>query len=135
VTTTGEDSDPFDADVLAVAARTHDVSGADLSVAVARHQESVEALPGVENLAYEWRRQYESPLLERTSDAYYLVVPDHVWAEFGDALGLSDAMLDAVRDVHRRTVEERTDAPSDPPGRQAYVVLDRSVGDGVAGEG
>jgi hypothetical protein len=135
VTNTGGDSGPFDADVLAEAARSHDVSEAELSAAVARHQESVEALPGVENLAYEWRRQYESPLLERTPDAYYLAVPDRVWDEFGDALGLSDAMLDAVRDVHRRTVADRAGAPSDPPGRQTYVVLDRSVADGATDEG
>ncbi|SFS06925.1 hypothetical protein SAMN05216559_3123 [Halomicrobium zhouii] len=135
MTTPGEDSDLFDADVLGVAARTHDVSESDLSDAVTRHQESVEALPGVENLAYEWRRQCESPLIERTPDAYYLAVPDHVWDEFGDALGLEDAMLDAVRDVHRRTADDRTDAPREPPGRQAYVVLDRSVGDGAADEG
>lgn len=135
MTNAREDSGPFDADVLAEAAWAHGVEETQLAAAVVRHQESVAALPGVENLAYEWRRRYESALIERTTDAYYLAVPDHVWGEFGDALGLSDAMLDAVRDLHRRTVAARTGAPSDPPGRQAYVVLDRSVAGGAADAG
>lgn len=129
MTNTRDDSAPFDADVLAETAEAHDVGESELAAAVARHQESVAALPGVENLAYEWRKQYESALLERTEDAYYLAVPEWVWSEFGDALDLGDVMLHAIIEVHRRTVLASTAVESAPPDGQTYVVLDRAAGE------
>lgn len=129
MTTTGDDSDLFEADVLASAAAARDVDEDDLASVVARHQERVEELPGVENLAYEWRKQYESPLIERTPGAYFLAVPAWVWDEFGESLDIRDATLDALTEVHRRTAVSRTDVTPQPSEQMTYVVLDRTVGD------
>lgn len=122
-----DDTDPFDEAILAAAADEYELDEGSLATVVRRHQESVAALPGIENLAYEWRKQYESPLIERTQAAYYLAVPDWVWEEFGHALNIRETMLDALVEVHRRTVVARTDAEPDPLGRMAYVVLDRNA--------
>lgn len=128
VTDSADDVGVFDADVIARAAETHDVDETTLGSVVERHQASVESLPGVENLAYEWRKQYESPLLERTPAAYYFAVPERVWREFGDALEIDGPLLDALRHVHRQTVTVETDVDSDPAASVTYVVLDRNAG-------
>lgn len=119
---------PFDADVVTETAAEYGVDEATLTDAVRAHQQSVAELPGVENLVYEWRKQYGAPVVERTERVYYLVVPDWVWGEFGDSLGIGDRILDALVDVHRRTVTARTDAAPSPPDGQAYVALDRKSG-------
>lgn len=126
---TDDDSDLFPRESVSAAAETHAVDDEELAAALADHQASVERLPGVENLAYEWRKQYESPLVERTTDAYYFAVPERVWDEFADALDVRDAVRDALVDVHRRTVVDRTGVAAEPPGDRVYVALDRTVGD------
>lgn len=98
-----------------------------LSEALSAHQTSVEELPGVEDIVYEWRKQYEDPLLSRTDDAYYLVVPRQVWDEFGNALDLDDEVLDAVVAVHHRTVSAACDVSPSPADGVAYVALDRTL--------
>lgn len=125
--TNGDDSVLFDPDHLEAVADENDVGEGELTTLAGDHQANVEALPGVENLVYEWRKQYRSPLIERTENAYYLAVPEWVWDEFGDALGASERALDALVELHRRTVVERTDANATPPGTQTYVALDRTV--------
>ncbi len=99
----------------------------ELRAALVDHQESVESLPGVENIVYEWRKEYAGPLLKRTEDAYYLLVPERVWSEFADHLDISEPEKAAVIDVHRRTVAARTNAPEEPPESGAYVALGRDV--------
>ena len=126
---TDDDSAPFDPDVLAETAEEYDVDVEVLEDVVSRHQESMAALPGIENLAYEWRKQYDSPLVERTQTAYHFAVPSRIWAEFGQALAIDDSTLDALVDVHRRTVVARTEAESEPSDAFAYVVLDRTFDD------
>lgn len=126
--------DQFDEAILASIAEEYDLDEESLWDVVRRHQESVAALPGIENLAYEWRKQYESPLVERTSTAYYFAVPEWVWDEFGEALAVHDVMLDALIEVHRRTAVARTDVAAEPSEKVTYVVLARTV-DGPPGEG
>lgn len=122
-----DDASLFDRSHIDATARDHDVDVSALSAVAADHQANVESLPGVENLVYEWRKQYQSPLIARTRRAYYLAVPKWVWDEFGDALGTRSALLDALAELHRRTVVERTGADATPPKTQTYVVLDRTV--------
>ncbi|WP_226013045.1 hypothetical protein [Halomicrobium salinisoli] len=122
------DADPlFERAVVAAVADDVDVDEDELRSALDTHQESVESLPGVENIVYEWRKEYADPLLERTEEAYYLLVPERVWAEFAEHLDLSAAMETAVVEVHRRTVAARTDCPAEPPESAAYVALSRDV--------
>lgn len=127
MTDSADGSHVFDDDVIAQAAETHGVDEAALGSVVERHQASVESLPGVENLAYEWRKQYESPLVERTVAAYYFAVPERVWREFGDALEVDGPMLDALRHVHRRTATVETGLDSAPEADVTLVVLDRNA--------
>lgn len=128
MTTSDDETALFDPDDVDAAAAAHDVASEQLTSLAERHQSSIQSLPGVENLAYEWRKQYESPLIERTQSAYYLDVPEWVWQEFGEALDTSEALLNALEDLHRRTVVAQTEAMSEPPGRQTYVALDRTLG-------
>ena len=126
MTAGGEDTDQFDEEIIASTADEYELDEGSLGDVIRRHQESIAALPGIENLAYEWRKQYESPLVERTPAAYYFAVPEWVWGEFGDALDVGDEMLDALVEVHRQTVVDRTDVKSEPSEKVTYVVLDRS---------
>jgi len=121
------DSDLFDTTDVERSASEFAVDPAALTERLADHQAAVEELPGVENIVYEWRKQYEDPLIERTAEVYYLRVPATVWDEFGDALGVGDAMLSALVDVHRRTVSTTSDVSSTPPDGVAYVALDRTL--------
>jgi hypothetical protein len=119
----------FDPDDVRAAAEAFDVEFERLTAVIVRHQHAVEDLPGVENIVYEWRKQYEDPLLARTETAYYLRIPRAVWEEFDDAIEVGDETLAALIDVHRRTVASECDAPADPPASVSYVALDRTIGD------
>jgi len=122
------DSGPlFDEAVVAAVADDVGVDEGELRSALDAHQESVASLPGVENIVYEWRKEYAEPLLKRATDAYYLLVPERVWSEFADHLDLSEPLEAAVVEVHRRTVADRTDASEAPPEGGAYVALSRDV--------
>ena len=119
----------FDQDDVRVAAEAFDVDRDLVTDVLARHQHAVENLPGVENIVYEWRKQYEDPLLARTETAYYLRVPRTVWDEFGDAIEIEGDTLSALIEVHRRTVAGECDVPAEPPSSVSYVALDRTTGD------
>jgi hypothetical protein len=129
VTDIDDQSAVFDPDVLATTASEYGLTTEDLSDVVDRHQESMAALPGIENLAYEWRKQYESPLIERTAVAYHFAVPEWVWDEFGDALDVRERHRDALAEVHRRTVADSTDVEPEPSGDLTYVTLVRAYDD------
>lgn len=80
-----------------------DIDAGRLRTLARRHQETVRANPGVENLVYEWRKNYpRHSLVERTDGAYYLLVPRTAWDEFGDALGLDGPERDLLRTLHAR---------------------------------
>jgi len=119
----------FDPADVESAAAAFDVDPDRLSHVLARHQRAVEELPGVEDIVYEWRKQYEDPLLARTETAYYVEMPRTVWDEFGEALAVEEDTLAALIQVHRRTVENACDVSPEPPASVAYVALDRTVGD------
>lgn len=81
-----------------------------------RHQETIRSLPGVEDLVYEWRRSFAGdPVVERTESAYYLSLPDHVWAEFVAVLDLEEGGVDALRAVHRAQLRRVTGTEADEP--------------------
>lgn len=120
-----EQGSPFSDDVVAAVADERGVEADDLGALVARHQQSVRSLPGVDELVYEWRKQFDGAVLERTEAAYYLSVPDWVWDEFGESLDASADATDALAAVHRRTVVRRDGVPDDPGSNRTFVVLDR----------
>ena len=67
-------------------------------------------LPGVEDIVYEWRNYFHrDPLVGRTPAVYYLALPDHVWEEFVDDLGLDAAERDALLAVHDRQARAASD--------------------------
>jgi hypothetical protein len=92
---------PFDDDVVADVVEEHDCEEDALRRALRDHQELARSLPGVENLVYEWRKQYDT-LVVRTDGAYYIVVPASVWAEYRPHLDATDDVFDAVEAVHER---------------------------------
>jgi hypothetical protein len=95
----------FDPATVERVAAAHDLPADRLRDRLAAHQRSVRALPGVDDIVYEWRRSFPGdPVVERRPDAYLLVVAAPVWAEFADALDFDEATRDAVRAVHRETV-------------------------------
>ncbi|WP_224269281.1 hypothetical protein [Haloprofundus salinisoli] len=91
----------FDADVVAGVAADRGTTAEELSELLARHQQSVRDLPGVDDIVYEWRKAFaDNPVVERRDDRYLLSVPSHVWPEFASALSLSEEELAALRAVH-----------------------------------
>jgi hypothetical protein len=127
-----DDRDPlaaFDSEVIAAAAREHGLETGDLADLLARHQEGVRELPGVEDIVYEWRTQFHrDPLAGRTPGAYYLALPAHVWDEFLDALGVEGDRADALRAAHRVQFDRAAEEAGFDPDRaadDAAVVLTR----------
>lgn len=100
----------FDADLFDEVADDHGVETDRLRALARTHQSNVRDLPGVEDIVYEWRSQFHwDPLLARTTDAYYLALPDHVWDEFAESLDATDAERAALVELHERQI--RRDAP------------------------
>lgn len=101
----------FDDDVVTAVASEADIEAADLRELLRRHQAQMRDLPGAENLVYEWRKAFPwDVLVERREEVYLLTVAAAVWPEFGDALGFSDAELDAVKRVHADQLAAIVDA-------------------------
>lgn len=99
----------FDAGLVTDVAGDHDIDSDRLSTLARTHQSNVRNLPGVDDIVYEWRTQFhQDPLLARTSAAYYLALPDHVWDEFAEDIGASEAERAALVDLHGR--QTRIDA-------------------------
>ncbi|SDM22873.1 hypothetical protein SAMN04487949_1351 [Halogranum gelatinilyticum] len=115
--------DVFEGTVIETVARERGLAVTDLRELVRRHQQSVRDLPGVDNLVYEWRKAFATdPLVERRGDSYFLAVPGHVWPEFGSALSLSTAELNALRAVHDRQLRARL---GDEAGDSDAIILTR----------
>lgn len=66
MTTSSDDLVLFDSVLLEAVADEKDLDVRELATLAGDHQANVERLPGVENLVYEWRKQYRSPLIDRT---------------------------------------------------------------------
>ena len=99
----------FDAGLVTEVAGDHDIDSDRLSTLARTHQSNVRDLPGVDDIVYEWRTQFhQDPLLARTNAAYYLALPDHVWDEFAEDIGASEAERAALVDLHGR--QTRIDA-------------------------
>ncbi|MFC7028025.1 hypothetical protein ACFQJ5_11215 [Halomicroarcula sp. GCM10025324] len=94
----------FDDEVIRAVAAENDVERDLLVDALRDHQRTMRDNPGVENLVYEWRKQFQDPVLDRTPDRYVVAVKPSVWEEFGSFLELSDEMLGAVVAVHQEQV-------------------------------
>jgi transposase-like protein len=94
----------FDDEVIRAVAAENDVERDLLVDALRDHQRTMRDNPGVENLVYEWRKQFQDPVLDRTPDRYVVAVKASVWEEFGSFLELSDEMLGAVVAVHQEQV-------------------------------
>ena len=95
------DTDPFDDDVIRNVAEANDVALEPLEAAVADHQGTMRENPGVEDLVYEWRKQYDDPVLLREPGLFIVAVPPTVWDEYGSFLDLEDDLLCALVAVHR----------------------------------
>jgi hypothetical protein len=115
---------PFDLAVIRTTAQHNDVEEAELRDALASHQRTMRATPGVEDLVYEWRKQYHDPVLARTPDVFILALPPTVWEEYADYLEFEHETLAAVTAVHQeQTVRtEEVEFSSIPDGHVALVV-------------
>jgi len=104
-----DELDAFDADCIAAVADDHDIDVDRLTALARTHQANVRDLPGVDDIVYEWRNQFHlDPLLARTTEAYYLALPAHVWDEFAESLGINDTERAALVALHDR--QTRRDA-------------------------
>jgi succinate dehydrogenase flavin-adding protein (antitoxin of CptAB toxin-antitoxin module) len=115
---------PFDDDIVELVARRHDCGEDEIRELLRRHQRQVREMPGVEDIVYEWRSQFhEQPVLQRTAEAYYLRLREHVWEEFADALDLAEVDFYAVLDAHEEQTRRKTGAGVDD--RERMMVLTR----------
>ncbi|ELZ23745.1 hypothetical protein C475_14078 [Halosimplex carlsbadense 2-9-1] len=119
----------FDEAVLESVAADRDVAVERLTDIVRTHQSNVRELPGVEDIVYEWRNYFhQDPLVGRTEGAYYLALPEHVWAEFTDDLGLDEtesAALLAVHDAQARAAPSEAGVETGRLDGDAALVLTR----------
>ncbi|WP_123534094.1 hypothetical protein [Halosimplex salinum] len=93
----------FDDAVVDTVAADHDLSVERLTDLVRTHQSNVRALPGVEDIVYEWRNYFhQDPLVGRTEAVYYLALPEHVWDEFVEDMGIDETERAALLAVHDR---------------------------------
>jgi len=106
--------------------------GADRLAALARdHQAGIRELPGVDDIVYEWRRELPvDPVLLRSPEVYVLALPDRVWTEFLEELGVDGREADALRHLHDRQGRRLLDStdtpwPTDALGSYAAMVLVR----------
>ena len=100
----------FEERVIDAVAADHAVESARLTELVRTHQANVRDLPGVEDIVYEWRNYFHrDPLVGQTPAVYYLALPDHVWEEFTEDLGLDAAERDALLAVHARQARAASD--------------------------
>lgn len=97
---------PFTPESIDDVATERDVDAGRLAELVADHQALMRRLPGVENLLYEWRKQFDATVLERSDRWYVVDAPAWVWDEFASSLSATDAALDALAVVHARTAAE-----------------------------
>jgi hypothetical protein len=119
----------FDDEVIAAVADDHGLDPDRLRSVAFTHQANVRALPGVEDIVYEWRNYFhQDPLVSRTEAAYYLALPEHVWEEFTDDLELDDRESQALLALHDRQARESADEVGLDTARldsDAAVVLTR----------
>jgi len=115
---------PFDLAVIRTTAQHNDIEESELRDALASHQRTMRENPGVEDLVYEWRKQYEDPVLDRTPELFVLALPPTVWEEYGDYLGFGNETLAAVTAVHQeQTVRmDSVEFSAIPEGHVALVV-------------
>ena len=106
----------FDEDLLA---QVGDVGPERLATLAREHQAGIRALPGVDDIVYEWRRSLQGdPLLHRSPAVYVLSLPGRVWMEFLDRLEATGEESAALRELHdrqaRRLLEAAEGAPESP---------------------
>ncbi|MDS0283318.1 hypothetical protein [Haloarcula onubensis] len=117
---------PFDDDVLGQVAAANDIELDALERAVADHQRAMRENPGVEDLVYEWRKQYDDPVLVRTPDLFILALPPTVWEQYADYLDFDDGTLAAVTAVHgEQTIRTEAVEFSDIPRDHVALVVHR----------
>lgn len=92
--------EPFDTAVIRSVASENDVTVDALETHLANHQQTMRETPGVEDLVYEWRKQYDDPVLTRTESMFVVALPPTVWEEYGEYLDLDTPVLQAVVAAH-----------------------------------
>lgn len=115
---------PFDLAVIRTTAQHNKIEEARLREALTTHQRTMRETPGVENLVYEWRKQYDDPVLARTPTMFVLAVPPTVWEEYAEYLDFEDATLAAVTAVHQEQTlrAESVDLSGMPEDHVAIIV-------------
>ncbi len=115
---------PFDLAVIRTTAQRNDVEEGVLRDALASHQRAMRENPGVEDLVYEWRKQYDDPVLARTPERFVLALPPTVWEQYGDHLELDSDVFAALTAVHQeQTVRTAAvDFSAIPDGHTALIV-------------
>lgn len=118
------DTDPLDDDVIRAVAEANDVPLEPLEAAVADHQRTMRENPGVEDLVYEWRKQFDDPVLLREPDIFIVAVPPTVWDEYGDFLDLEDDIYSALVAAHQEQTlrTDDVDLTGLPDGHATVVV-------------
>jgi len=123
----------FDDDLLA---EVGEADSGRLATLAREHQAGVRALPGVDDIVYEWRRTLPGePLLYRSRALYVLALPGRVWLEFLERMEVTESEASALRELHgrqaRRLLAAADGAPEPPAMTDALdadgaMVLTRS---------
>jgi len=118
------DTDPLDDDVIRAVAEANDVDLEPLEAAVTDHQRTMRETPGVADLVYEWRKQFDDPVLLREPDVFVVAVPPTVWDEYGEYLDLEPDLLRALVAVHQEQTlrTDGVDLTGLPDGHATVVV-------------
>lgn len=117
---------PFDEEVIRGVASENGIDVAPLRETLADHQRTMRQNPGVEDLVYEWRRQYDDPVLARRESEYIVSVPPTVWEQYGDYLDIDRALLRSVTAAHQeQTLRKRDISLAGIPADHAALIVSR----------
>ena len=116
---------PFEVDVIRAVAEDNDIELDVLQDALMDHQQTMRDTPGVEDLVYEWRKQYDDPVLRRTESTFVVAVPPTVWEQYGEYLDLGDALLAALTAVHQEQSVRNPEVPFEelPAGDTVLIAV------------
>lgn len=119
--------EPFDTEVIRAVAGENDVAVETLKARLADHQRTMRDTPGIEDLVYEWRKQYDDPVLARTESMFVLALPPTVWEEYGEYLDLDELVLQALVAAHAEQTLRLSDVDlSGVPDSYTPVIVARS---------
>lgn len=99
----------FDDALYSAVASAQEVDPDRLRRLAADLQTAARSVRSVDDLVFEYRKAFGDVIVQRTPEAYFLLLPPHVWPEFAARLDASDDELEALRALHRQRLQQEVE--------------------------